>query len=604
MTPRVPLRSLQARLVAAFLVIGLAPAVVVGWLAVDQARQTLVDAAGERMQVAAANAGDTIDRNLFERYGDVQAFAANSKARGTAAEATDIADFFTRTYTIYDLMLVVDLDGRIRAANTVDHTGSPLPTAALVGTDVSDQPWFKTVVGGGTPEGGSLYSSAERSPLVDAAYGDDRITLPFTAPIFDPDGTMVGVWHNDASFDRIVGEIMAGTRDDLLRSGVDSVQTVLVDADGLVLASSEGGNPLRDNLIDAGRRAAARAVEPDAAGYLPARDARGTTVLDGYAQANGALGFAGYGWGVVVSQDRAAAAAGADGLRNVVLAVTVAGAAVIMLVAVWLARSVSSPIRRVAERARKAAAELAEVAGTMSQSAERTSERAMSTSTVGAEVSSSVSTVAAATVELDASFRHVAEVAVEASSIATEAVDAARVSSSSVSRLGDSSGEIGEVIGVIRSVAQQTNLLALNATIEAARAGEAGRGFAVVANEVKELAQRTAQATEAISEQIDTIRSDAVNVVDANSRISETIDRIQEISGTIASAVEEQTVATAEISRSVSHAADGTGDIARSMADVAVAAGETRDAVVVTMASAAEISTMADDLLAVVSGRA
>ena len=588
---------------AAFLVIGLAPAVVVGLLAVRQARETLIDAAGQRMQVAAANAGDTIDRNLFERYGDVQAFAANPKARGTAAEATEMADFFTHTYAIYDLMLVVGLDGRIRAANTVDHTGAPVATAGIIGADVSDQAWFQTVAGGDTPEGGSLYSSAERNPLVNEVYGDDRITLPFTAPIYDPDGTMVGVWHNDASFERIVGEIMSGTRDDLLRSGVDSVQTVLLDADGLVLASSDGGNPLADNLIDAGRQAAARAVEADAAGYLQARDADGTTVLDGYAQANGALGFAGYGWGVVVSQDRAAAAAGANGLRDLIVAVTLAGALIIMAVALWLARSVSSPIRRVAERARKAAAELSEVAGVMGLSAERTSEQAVSTSAVGQEVSSSVSTVAAATVQLDASFRHVAEVAVEASSIATEAVDAARASSTSVSRLGDSSGEIGEVIGVIRSVAQQTNLLALNATIEAARAGEAGRGFAVVASEVKELAQRTALATEAISEQIDTIRSDAVNVVDANSRISETIDRIQEISGTIASAVEEQTVATAEISRSVSHAADGTGDIARSMADVAVAAGETRDAVGVTMASAAEIATMADDLLAVVSGR-
>ncbi len=604
MTPHVPLRSLQGRLVVAFLVIGLAPAVVVGWLAVGQARQSLVDAAGQRMQVAAANAGDTIDRNLFERYGDVQAFAANPNARGTSAEATEMADFLTHTYSIYDLMLVVGLDGQVTAANTVDHTGTPVATAGLVGSDVSDQAWFQTVAGGGTPEGGTLYSSAERNPLVSGVYGDNRITLPFTAPIYDPDGTMVGIWHNDASFDRIVGEIMAGTSDDLLRSGVDSVQTVLLDADGLVLATSEGGEPLRDNLIDAGRRAAARAVETDAAGFLPARTAEGTTVLDGYAQANGALGFAGYGWGVVVSRDRGAAAAGADGLRDLVVAVTAGGGVLILLVALWLGRSVSSPIRRVAERARRAAAELTEVAQTMGLSAERTSEQAQSTSTVGQEVSSSVSTVAAATVELDASFRHVAEVAVEASSIATEAVDAARASSTSVSRLGDSSGEIGEVIGVIRSVAQQTNLLALNATIEAARAGEAGRGFAVVANEVKELAQRTALATEAISEQIDTIRGDAVNVVDANSRISETIDRIQEISGTIASAVAEQTAATAEISRSVSHAADGTGDIARSMADVAVAAGETRDAVGVTMASAAEIATMADDLLAVVSGRA
>ncbi|MCK1524091.1 hypothetical protein IVB13_28420 [Bradyrhizobium sp. 17] len=62
--------------------------------------------------------------------------------------------------------------------------------------------------------------------------------------------------------------------------------------------------------------------------------------------------------------------------------------------------------------------------------------------------------------------------------------------------LQKSAGRIGEVVGLINTIAQQTNLLALNATIEAARAGEAGRGFAVVASEVKSLASQTAKATE------------------------------------------------------------------------------------------------------------
>src|SRR5579863_4338933 len=108
-----------------------------------------------------------------------------------------------------------------------------------------------------------------------------------------------------------------------------------------------------------------------------------------------------------------------------------------------------------------------------------------------------------------------------------------------------------------RSLAQQTNPLALNATTEAARAGEAGKGFAVVANEVKELAKQTAAATEEISQKIEAIQSDTRAAVQAIGEIGTIINQINDISNSIASAVEEQTVTTNEIGRSVSEAAQG-----------------------------------------------
>src|SRR5580700_4204391 len=163
--------------------------------------------------------------------------------------------------------------------------------------------------------------------------------------------------------------------------------------------------------------------------------------------------------------------------------------------------------------------------------------------------------------------------------VATAAVKVAETTTATVSKLGDSSTEIGQVIKVITSIAQQTNLLALNATIEAARAGEAGKGFAVVANEVKELAKETAKATEDISRKIEAIQTDTKAAVDAIGTISEVINQINGISSTIASAVEEQNATTNEMSRNVSEAARGSGEITSNIGGVAEAAqGTTRGA--------------------------
>ncbi len=144
-----------------------------------------------------------------------------------------------------------------------------------------------------------------------------------------------------------------------------------------------------------------------------------------------------------------------------------------------------------------------------------------------------------------------------------------------VSSLGESSAEIGNVVKVITSIAEQTNLLALNATIEAARAGEAGKGFAVVANEVKELAQETARATEDIARRVEAIQSDTTGAVDAINRISAIIERINDFQTTISSAVEEQTATTAEMSRNATEASTGAVQIAKNIAGVAQAARDT-----------------------------
>ena len=210
---------------------------------------------------------------------------------------------------------------------------------------------------------------------------------------------------------------------------------------------------------------------------------------------------------------------------------------------------------------------------------EETSAQADVVSKAAQSVSQNLQTVATGAEEMGASIKDIAKNATEAAKVATSAVKVAETTTVTVSKLGDSSTEIGQVIKVITSIAQQTNLLALNATIEAARAGEAGKGFAVVANEVKELAKETARATEDISRKIEAIQTDTKAAVDAIASISGVIHQINDISSTIATAVEEQNATTNEMSRNVSEAANGSGEITSNIARVAEAAqGTTRGA--------------------------
>jgi methyl-accepting chemotaxis protein len=264
-------------------------------------------------------------------------------------------------------------------------------------------------------------------------------------------------------------------------------------------------------------------------------------------------------------------------------------------------RSNVAEIAGMATKLSGSAEEMNLVSQEMAGNSEETTAQANVVSTASSEISRNVQTVATGTEEMGASIKEIAQNANEAARIAGNAVNVAETANETVGKLGTSSAEIGQVIKVITSIAEQTNLLALNATIEAARAGEAGKGFAVVANEVKELANQTAKATDEISSKIQAIQGDTEGAVDAIGEISKIINQINDISNTIASAVEEQTATTSEISRNVHEAATGSEEIANNISGVAQAAQDTSAGITRNQAAANELADMSAELQKLVS---
>jgi methyl-accepting chemotaxis protein len=261
-------------------------------------------------------------------------------------------------------------------------------------------------------------------------------------------------------------------------------------------------------------------------------------------------------------------------------------------------------LKKVAENSTSVAAaseELSAVSSQLSSNADETSAQASIVSAASEQVSSNTQTVATGIEEMNASIKEIAKNATDAARVAMAAVRTAEATNATITKLGESSAEIGKVIKVITSIAQQTNLLALNATIEAARAGEAGKGFAVVANEVKELAKETAKATEDISHKIEAIQSDTKAAIDAIGEIGTIINQISDISNTIASAVEEQTATTNEISRNIAEASKGTCEIAHNITSVAQTARNTTEGAHSSQKAAEELSRMAASLQSVIS---
>ncbi|TAD73686.1 MAG: methyl-accepting chemotaxis protein [Sphingomonadales bacterium] len=249
-----------------------------------------------------------------------------------------------------------------------------------------------------------------------------------------------------------------------------------------------------------------------------------------------------------------------------------------------------------------ASSQLQSTASLMAATADDASARTGEAASAMQEANLGATAAAAASDEFALSIGEISRQAASSAELAREASHSARQADTTIGALSASAQQVGQIVELIQTIAQRTNLLALNASIEAARGGEAGRGFAVVASEVKELATQTSRATEQVAEQIRTMQSTTGASVTALRAIAVQIEQLETTAVSIASAVDQQSVAGHDLARSIDLAARGTEKVAAHVDNVRTLSLSTGAAASQVLSSATSLEAQAATLRSQVQG--
>ena len=321
----------------------------------------------------AIQTSDLIDRNLFERYGDVQAFSLNAALqdpenwRNTAPSNPLIKAIngYMTNYGVYKLMMFIDTNGVLQAVNTVDGKGDILDTKALYGKSFHDEPWFQNALTGKFLNGangftGTAVEQPSYSPIVASVYGDDGYSIAFSAPVKDAQGNTIGVWINFADF-ALVENIITDMYNKLNAMDYASAELTVIDPKGNVIIDydpqSKGSQEYtRDpsiigkfNLAEKGGELAIQAINGKTGSLASTHIRKRVVQAGGYAHSAGAYGFPGLGWSVLVCVNFDEAFPLITQLERMLTIALAIAVLVVGIVGVLLGKVAAQPIQRVYE---------------------------------------------------------------------------------------------------------------------------------------------------------------------------------------------------------------------------------------------------------------
>jgi methyl-accepting chemotaxis protein len=504
--------GIRTKLIVLLILVGPVPMATASYLSYDQASGDLSEKAGTEQSEVAFNAIDKLDRNLFERYGDVQAYAGSDPAKAMDAERIQAwMDTTMGIYTpIYKLMVVADTRGRIIAANRVTLDGKPLDTTSLIGRDVSGEAWFKTAAGGKLADAETFVEDLHEDELMREVYGSGQksLAMNFTYPIKDDAGKIVGVWSNRFNWE-VAQSILADVLDRAKASGGDTQRFFLVNKAGTVLHSFKPEETLQKSHAD--KPVVKLALAPKADGHYTgeAIDGTGVTRIFGYHRSAGYSTYPGVGWAVVSSRVRSEALASASALAKRSVIVALVATALMLLIAVLFSGAIKRGIEAILARIRQLSEEdtaalesaLGELAGgnlTVTVTPVTPPIENHGRDEIG-QVAEAVNGIRASTASSMQAYNEMAAqlrtLVGDLSSNATSVASASQQMASTSDEAGRAVGEIASAAGDVAQGAERQARMVESTSASAVEAAGAARESADQAQETAEVAARTRTVT-------------------------------------------------------------------------------------------------------------
>ncbi len=628
--------GIAAKLVVLFIVFGAVPMVAVGFIAIGAA-DDMKAKIGSRFMSEAKGLADKIDRNLFERYGDVQAFGFNDAITRTSQwydpseynVVSQIMNKYVKAYGIYDLAILVDPVGELIAVNFQNAKGEPIDVQWMFKKNFKETAWFQALEAGKfttkmpfTAPGndistGTFIEDVHIDPDVKQALGNDGLVMGFSAPVYDENGTVVAYWSNRTNFS-VVEDMFKDSYKNLKNMGFSGAELTLLDRQGRVLVDYDPTamgteDIVRNfdvlmtlNLADKGVPVAQAAIKGETGFQFAEHARKGLVQVGGYTHLQGALGFPGMNWAVLVRVPEEEAVAEANAVQSKVLLTGLICLVALVPLGWMVGRKGAGNLITISHVAQQAAEgnlsprapvqgqdELSQLAGAMNtmldniagvvgevrQAAEHVSTGSAEITQGNEDLSQRTSAQAGALEETSASMEQMTstikqnadnakqanQLAVAAREVAEKGGTVTEKAVGAMDEINKSSKQIADIINVIDEIAFQTNLLALNAAVEAARAGEQGRGFAVVASEVRNLAQRSATAAKEIktliNESVQKVADGSELVNQSGQTLEEIVNsvkRVTDIIAEISAASQEQAAGIDQVNKAVIQMDQGT----------------------------------------------